>query len=377
MIQRILLENIQKRLFKGKIITLIGARQVGKTTLLRQLAPSLPQPILWLNGDEPDVRIRLSNATSTYLKSLIGQHRVVIIDEAQRITNIGITLKLIVDQIPEVQVIASGSSALTLADEINEPLTGRKYEFLLFPLSFGEMVHHHGLMPEKRLLEHRLVYGYYPEIVTHPGEEKELLRLLAESYLYKDLLAYEQLKKPALLDRLLQTLALQLGNEVSYNELGQLIGADKQTVEKYIDLLEKVFVIFRLHALSRNLPNEIKKSKKIYFWDNGVRNAVIKNFSVLPLRNDVEALWENFLISERLKFLHYRGIDTRCYFWRTFQQQEIDYLEEREGKLLAFEFKWNPEAKIRFPKTFLNAYPDSEIWGIHRDNFEQFLGVGG
>ncbi len=373
MIQRILTERIKQHLFKGKAIILMGARQVGKTTLLQALMNQVDQPVLWLNADEPDIREMLFNVTSTQLQALIGTHRIVVIDEAQRIKNIGVTLKLIVDQIPGVQVIASGSSALNLASEINEPLTGRKYEFWLFPLAFDEMKQHHGLLQERRLLEHRLIYGYYPDIVTHPGEEKSLLKLLAESYLYKDLLALEQLKKPALLDKLLQALALQVGNEVSYLELGQLIGADKETVERYIDLLEKAFVLFRLNAFSRNLRNEIKKKKKIYFWDNGIRNAILRNFSPLALRTDTGALWENFLISERLKWLHNRDLDARTYFWRTLQQQEIDYIEERDGILWAFEFKWNPKARVKFPKTFLKAYPQSQPQVIHRENFDSFI----
>ncbi|RMD91490.1 MAG: ATP-binding protein [Calditrichaeota bacterium] len=373
MIRRLLLSTLKQRLFRGKAIILLGARQVGKTTLLQTLSSELENQVLWLNGDEPDVRANLSDATSTYLKALIGNQKVVIIDEAQRISNIGLTLKLIVDQIPEVQLIASGSSSLNISSKINEPLTGRKYEYLLFPLSFEEMVQHHSLLEERRLLEHRLVYGYYPDIVTHPGEEKELLRFLTESYLYKDLLSLEQLKRPALLDKLLQVLALQIGNEVSYLEIAQLIGADKQTVERYIDLMEKTFVLFRLNAYSRNVRNEIKKGKKVYFWDNGIRNAIIKNFSPLSLRTDVGALWENFLISERLKFLHYHNIDTRTFFWRTTQQQEIDYIEQRDGKLFAFEFKWNPATKVRFPKTFLRAYPNSRCEAVHREHFEKFL----
>ncbi|MDQ7065365.1 MAG: ATP-binding protein [candidate division KSB1 bacterium] len=373
MIQRILTERMRQHLFKGKAIILMGARQVGKTTLLQALINQMDEPVLWLNADEPDIREMLFNVTSTQLQALIGTNRIVVIDEAQRIVNIGVTLKLIVDQIPGVQVIASGSSALNLAGEINEPLTGRKYEFWLFPLSFEEMKQHHGLLQEKRLLEHRLIYGYYPDIVTHPGEEKLLLKLLAESYLYKDLLALEQLKRPALLDKLLQALALQVGNEVSYLELGQLIGADKETVERYIDLLEKAFVLFRLNAFSRNLRNEIKKKKKIYFWDNGIRNAILRNFSPLALRTDTGALWENFLISERLKWLHNWDLDARMYFWRTLQQQEIDYIEERDGILWAFEFKWNPKARVKFPKTFLKAYPQSQQQVIHRENVDAFI----
>lgn len=371
-IQRKLIPQIEQTFFQGKAILLMGPRQVGKTTLIESMLTGREEKLMMLNGDEADVRQLLSQTTSTRLRSIIGDSHIVVIDEAQRIADIGITLKLFTDQIKGVQVIATGSSALELAASINEPLTGRKFEFMLFPLSFAEMVDHHGLLEEKRLLEHRLVYGYYPDIVTNPGQEKKLLKLLADSYLYKDLLALGQVSKPALLEKIVTALALQLGSEVSYHELGQLVGADNQTVEKYIDLLEKAYVVFRLPAYSRNVRNEIKKGKKIYFYDNGIRNAVIGNFSLLPGRTDKGALWENFLVSERLKLLHYQDIDAKRYFWRTTQQQEIDYLEERQGKLYAYEFKWNPKVRVRFPKTFLNAYPENETSCVSRENFETF-----
>jgi predicted AAA+ superfamily ATPase len=375
MIKRILENLIVKRLFRGKAIILYGPRQVGKTTLVTSLLEKRKEKTLFLNGDEPDVRELLEGVTSSRLKALFGKSRIVFIDEAQRIREIGLTLKLITDQIKEVQLIATGSSAFDLASHTKEPLTGRKYEFHLFPLAFGEMVEHHGLLEEKRLLKHRLVFGYYPEIVTCPGEERELLRLLADSYLYKDLLTLENIKKPVLLEKILKALALQLGNEVSYHEIGQLVGADKNTVEKYIDLLEKAFVVFRLPAFSRNLRNEIKKGKKIYFYDNGIRNAVIGNFSPIEKRNDVGGLWENFLISERMKYLRYSGLYPGRYFWRTVQQQEIDYLEERDGQLYAFEFKWSKNKHIRFPRTFLRAYPESSTKLITPENFESFIGI--
>jgi predicted AAA+ superfamily ATPase len=275
--------------------------------------------------------------------------------------------------IKDVQVIASGSSTFDLAHRTAEPLTGRKYEFLLLPLSFGEMVQHHGLLEEKRLLEHRLIFGYYPEIVTKPGEEKELLKLLAGSYLYKDLLSFGGIKKPALLEKILQALALQVGNEVSFTEIGQLVKADNETVERYIDLLEKTYVIFRLPAFSRNIRNEIKKGRKIYFYDNGIRNAIISNFNQPLLRSDIGALWENFLVSERRKRVLALEDDVASFFWRTTQQQEIDYIEEKSGKLSAYEFKWNPASRKKIPLTFLRSYPNTESMTITPDNFEHFL----
>lgn len=364
------------RFFEGKAIILLGPRQAGKTTLIESILREREEKILELNGDEADVRELLDKCTSTRLKALLGESKILFIDEAQRVQDIGIALKLVTDKIPEVQAIATGSSAFELNARTAEPLTGRKFEFMLYPLSFGELVEHHGLLEEKRLLEHRLIYGSYPEIVTNPGREEELLKLLAGSYLYKDLLTLEQIKKPVLLEKILRALALQLGNEVSFNEIGQLVSADSQTVERYIDLLEKAFVLFRLPALSRNVRNEIKKGKKIYFYDNGIRNAVIGNFTPLSGRTDTGSLWENYLISERLKLLNNRRRDADRYFWRTTQQQEIDYIEEREQQLYAYEFKWSKnKANKRFPKTFLRNYEDSVTTVITRENYEEFLTV--
>ncbi len=373
LIKRHLSNLIKKRLKDPKAIILIGPRQVGKTTLLRQLSLKIDEPILWWNGDEPDIRQVLSNITSTHLKNLIGKHTLLIIDEAQRINNIGITIKLIVDNIPSVKVIATGSSAFELANRMNEPLTGRKWQYHLYPLSWEEMVTHHGLIEERRLLTHRLVYGYYPDIVKQIGDESALLSQLVDSYLYKDILILENLQKPERLERLVQALAFQIGNQVSYNELGKITGLNNETVEKYISILEKAYVVFRLGAFSRNLRNELKKTRKIYFYDNGVRNAVIKYFNPVELRNDIGALWENFLVSERMKYMANRGLSVNCYFWRTAQQQEIDYLEEREGKLFAWEFKWNANAKARFPKTFTKAYPHCETQIITPENLDCFL----
>ncbi len=373
MIQRSLQQVIESRLGKQKAILLLGPRQVGKTTLVRQLTQSGEGKIVWFNGDEADTRQLLSNTTSTRLRALIGNHTVVVIDEAQRIPDIGVTLKLIVDNIPEVQVIATGSSALELAGQIKEPLTGRKYEYHLYPLSFAELVNHTSLLEEKRLLHHRLIFGYYPEVVNKPGEEKETLQLLTDSYLYKDLFTLERLKKPLLLEKLVQAIALQLGHEVNYHELAQVVGADKETIERYVDLLEKAFVVFRLPSLSRNLRNEIKKGRKIYFWDNGIRNTVIKNFNQLAQRQDTGALWENFIVGERQKINQYSGAYVNRYFWRTHAQQEVDYIEEHSGKLSAWEFKWNPNAKAKVPKTFLEAYPGTATNIITPENMEDFI----
>jgi hypothetical protein len=373
MISRILQNALVKRLFRGKALLIFGARQTGKSTLAEYLLKEQEKEWIVLNGDEADVRELLSNTTSTNLKAIFGQSKIVLIDEAQRINKIGLTLKLITDQIKEIQVIATGSSAFELSSEVNEPLTRRKYEFMLYPLSFEEMVNHHGLLAEKRLLDHRMLFGYYPEIVTHPGEEKERLKLLAGSYLYKDLLTLEQIKKPALLEKLLKALALQIGSEVNYNELGQTIGSDRKTVEKYIDLLQKTFVIFELPAFSRNVRNEIKKGKKIYFYDCGIRNAVINNFKSINSRTDKGALWENFIIAERMKFLNNHEMEAKFYFWRTTQQQEIDLIEESEEGLKAFEFKSNQKAKVHIPTTFKDNYPEVGVHIISPENMENII----
>lgn len=371
MIDRTIQKKIQERLFKGKALLIFGPRQAGKSTLVEDLLQNKDH--LYLNGDDADTRDILTNTTATKLKVEIGTKKIVFIDEAQRIPNIGLTLKLFTDQIKSVQVIATGSSAFELSSQVNEPLTGRKYEFRLYPLSFGEMVQHHGLIQERRLIEHRLIYGYYPEIVSKAGEETELLKLLANSYLYKDLLMLEQIKKPSMLSKLLKALALQLGSEVNYQEIAQIVGSDPKTIDKYIDLLEKTFVVFRLPAFSRNVRNEIKKGKKVYFYDCGIRNAIIGNFKSLNARTDVGALWENFVIAERLKYRTYNNMDAEHYFWRTTQQQEIDYIEDTNEGLYAYEFKWSPTAKAKFPSTFASNYPNTKFKVISPRNVEEFL----
>lgn len=375
-IKRHLQNAISQRLFKGKVIVLLGASQVGKTTLVKTILSNLEHSIIELNGDEADVRELLANTTSTRLRAIIGKNKIVFIDEAQRISNIGLALKLMCDNLPDIQVIATESSSFELTAKINEPLTGRKYKFNLFGLSYLEMVEHHGLLTENRLLEHRLIFGLYPEIITHPGEERDLLKLLSESYLYKDLLLLEEVTKPILFEKILKTLALQLGSEVSFNELSRLTGANHQTIEKYITLLEKAFVIYRLPAFSKNVRNEIRKGKKFYFYDNGIRNAIINNFQLPGQRTDMGPLWENFLISERLKALSLYNLDGESYFWRTTQQQEIDYIEESHQLLTAWEFKWSNKTRGKIPKTFSRAYPEAQCSVVTPENFMDFLTSG-
>lgn len=371
--KRQIFPSIKAKLNDEKALIILGPRQVGKTALLHQLEPALSTPVLWLNGDETDVRSSLVNPTSTLLKAIIGNAKTLIIDEAQRIENIGLCMKLITDQIKGVKLIVTGSSAFELANKINEPLTGRKWEFYLYPFSYGEMVASTSLLEERRLLDRRLVYGFYPEIVLNPGEEEQRLKELSQSYLYKDILTWERIQKPDKLEKLVQAIAFQVGNQVSYTELGQLCGLDNETIEKYISLLEKAFIVFRLGSLSRNLRNELKKSRKIYFYDNGLRNAVINQFSPVGLRADIGALWENFIMSERVKTIAYFNIYCNRYFWRTHAQQEIDYIEESNGQMTAYEFKWNANAKARISSSFLKAYPNSLTQIITKDNFESFL----
>ena len=371
-INRILETKIPDAFQLNKVVVLIGARQVGKTTILSKLL-SNQSDVHIINGDEPDASEQIANLSSTRLRSMYGNTRVIVIDEAQMIPDIGIALKRIADYLKNIQLIVSGSSSIELANSINEPLTGRKLEYNLFPLSFQEMADHLSLTEEKRLLPHRMVFGYYPEVVSTPGHEIKLLKNLSGSYLYKDILSFGTIKKPALLDKLLKALALQIGNEVSYNELSQLIGADKETVERYINLLEKAYIIFQLNALSRNARNEIKKGKKIYFYDNGIRNALIGNFQQFELRSDQGELWENFIVSERIKVLGYSEFYGNYYFWRTFRQQEIDFVEEQDGMFSAFEFKLNPKKKGRFSKTFTEAYPIKELKTISPENIDEFL----
>jgi len=373
MIRRKVEQLIHSRMNKGKAIILLGPRQTGKTTLLKEIVKKLDTPVLWLDADEPFVRTRLTDANIADLKIMTGGNKTLVIDEAQQVKNIGTTLKLITDHIPEVQLLVSGSSALELSEEISEPLTGRKYEFFLYPISYGELVEHHGWFEEKRFLEHRLIYGSYPEVVTNVDSMKEMLGLLAGSYLYKDIFKYKDLRRPELLEALLQALALQLGSQVSYNELGQITGSDSETVQRYIELLEKTYVIFRLRSFSRNIRNELKKSRKIYFYDNGIRNALINNFNPLNLRQDKGALFENYLVSERMKYLHYNGRNINRYFWRTQSQQEIDYLEEQDGLIHTFEFKWGGTAKAKIPDVFSKAYPDHTFRLVTSENFDFFL----
>lgn len=373
MILRSLEKDVLSLLGSRKAILIMGARQVGKSTLLNQMLGDR-RDVLWMNGDEPDIQNLFREMTSTRIRAILGQNKLLVVDEAQRIPDVGLRLKLVTDQIPEVQVIATGSSSFELANKVNESLTGRKREFKMFPLTFKEMVNHFNFMEEVRMIPHRMIYGYYPEVVNSIGGERVVLKELSDSYLYKDILSLESINKPDKLIRLLKALALQIGSQVSYNEIGNLVGLDSKTVERYVDILEKSFIVFRLVSYSRNHRNELKASRKLYFWDLGIRNAVIGNLSQIENRTDVGELWENYAIAERMKKITYANSFAQSYFWRTRQQHEIDYLEEVDGQLSAFEFKWNDrKANVKCPESFRTAYPYASFKVITPNNIEEFL----
>ena len=373
LIKREIQGKIEKDLWKGKIVIIYGARQVGKTTLVNQILKKYSEKAGYYNCEESDVAEGLSAGTSTALKNFFGEKKLIILDEAQKIRDIGVKLKLLVDNYSEMQIIATGSSSFELANIINEPLTGRFYPYQLYPFSLFELKQIYSEIEINRLLERFLRIGLYPEI-TKLGEQEaqKQISLIASNYLFKDIFTFQEVRNPEVLTKLAQMLALQLGNEVSLEELSNNLGVSIETVERYIILLEKAFVIFRLPAFSRNLRTEIKKSRKIYFYDCGIRNALIRNFNSLDLRSDVGALWENFCITERMKANQRKDLSPNQYFWRTYGQKEIDYIEERDSKLSAFEFKWNKK-KTKIPKEFLDAYKNAEFEIINRENYLKFL----
>ncbi len=370
MIKRALFQKLNDKFNKGKAIVLLGPRQVGKTTLINTCLEG--KDFLLLNGDDPEIRNLLENTGVSKLRLIIGKNTLVFIDEAQRIKDIGLIAKMIIDQFKEVQLLLSGSSALEINQSTQEPLTGRKFEYQLFPISWEEFENHVGYLEANTQLEERLIYGMYPDVLNNRSEAGEILKQLTTSYLYKDVLSITGIKKPELLDKLLKALALQVGSEVSYNELANLLQIDKTTVSKYIDLLEKAYIVFRLNSYNRNQRNEIKNNRKIYFYDNGIRNMIINNLNPLELRTDKGALWENFLISERIKLQQYNQLYTNNYFWRTVQKQEIDFVEETNGQVTAYEFKWNSKGKAKIPAVFLNQYNAiGKI--IDKENFREFV----
>jgi predicted AAA+ superfamily ATPase len=372
MIKRNVQTILKNDLHKGKALVLLGARQVGKTTLFQELMKNADS-VVWLTGDEIETQRMFENPTITRFAAEFTGVKYLVIDEAQRLQNVGLGLKLITDHLKDIQLLVTGSSAFELSNRLNESLMGRTFEYRLFPLSFGEMAKHHSLREERRLLPYRMIYGYYPNVVTQPADAKKILQNLIQNFLYKDMLLIEGVKKPDKIVKLLQALAYQIGSQVSYNEIGNTIGMSSVSVERYITMLEQCFVIFRLGSFSRNLRNELSKSRKIFFYDNGIRNALIDNFTSVEIRTDVGALWENFLTSERLKFLKNNEISAKSYFWRTKDQQEIDYIEEKDGAISAFEFKWNVKKQPKINPSFQKTYNVEAMQVISPDNVEAFL----
>ena len=364
MFERILEAQIAKKWLSGKAILILGARQVGKTTLVREF---LRKRGLWeqtrhFNCDNPTDREALAQKDFAWLDKLTGSARIVFIDEAQKVPNIGQSLKLLVDAYGrEKQLIVSGSSSIHLMDQTQEALTGRKWTFHLYPLSLEEIYADKDPLLLHKELEERMIYGSYPEVVTINGfsEKRELLAELVSGYLYKDIYEFQLVKKPRMLDQLFKALALQLGSEVSYHELSNLLGIDKNTIERYVDLLEKNFVLFRLPPFFRNKRKELSKKHKIFFYDTGIRNAVLGDFRPLDSRTDRGALWENLLMTERLKFRTYHKVMCRPYFWRTYSQQEIDLVEECAEGVRAFEFKWSDARRPPAPAAWRERYPEA------------------
>ncbi|MDO8524669.1 MAG: ATP-binding protein [bacterium] len=370
MYKRLLKEQLKKRFFKGKILIITGARQIGKTTLVNEFQESFKSnEIVFFNCDNITERENLKNKDLEFLKQLIGNARIIIIDEAQKVEDIGNTLKLLVDYYKtKKQIIVTGSSSINLLDNTQEPLTGRKYVYNLFPLSLEEIYSGDYLKMLKEI-DHLLIFGTYPEVVSQASfaEKKIILRELASSSVYKDILAFQQVKSSDIIYNLLKALALQIGSQYSYLELSNKLGLDKNTVERYVDLLEKSFIIFRLRPFFKNKRKEMSKLKKIYFYDVGIRNAIINDFNSLENRNDVGALWENFIIAERMKYRSYHQIDLEQYFWRSFNKQEVDFIEEKNRKLSGYEIKWGETVKTKKPSLWEDDYKI-----IHKENLRGF-----
>jgi uncharacterized protein len=371
---RKLSEIIKGNFFKGKIVVLYGARRTGKTTLMKELINDSGIEAKYVNCDLIQNRNALSAVDLVILEDFLGNNRIVVLDEAQQIENIGLVLKVIVDTFPDIQIVATGSSSFDLSNKVSEPLTGRSRKFHLMPISLEELKSEHDLLVLRSMLELLMRYGMYPQVINAFGDEKiEEINEIASNYLYKDILQFENIRRPELIFNLLKAIALQLGSECSFNELAQITGTSVHTVKRYIDLLEKSFVIFRLNAFSRNLRKEINKSQKIYFYDLGIRNSLIQNYNSLELRNDIGGLWENFCIVERMKFNHYNRRFVNSYFWRTYDQKEIDYIEEKDGQLSCFEFKFGSHKNHKIPKEFIEAYPEATFKLVGPDNFYELI----
>lgn len=365
---------ILNKLQPNKVVILSGARRVGKTMLVKEILANVNEPILRLNGDDIHVHDKLSIRSIENYKQILGTCKLLYIDEAQKIPEIGLKLKLMIDEIEGLRIIISGSSSFDIHKNAGEPLTGRKYTFTLYTLSENEYTQIENNINKMDKVRERLVFGNYPELLHLPDRQNKVdyLNEMISSYLLKDILVYEHIKNSQKIFNLLRLIAFQIGGEVSLQELGIQLGISKNTVEKYLDLLSKVFILHKVEGFSRNLRKEITKNSRWYFLDNGIRNAVIANFNPLQARNDISALWENYMISERLKYQEYRRISSNNYFWRTYEQQEIDWVEERDGSLFGYEFKWKEE-KVKIPTQWKSAYPDASFELININNFSEWL----
>ena len=373
-LKRAITENILKKLQPNKVIIVFGARRVGKTVLVKEILQRLNEPVLILNGEDINVHDKLARWSIENYKQLIGSYSVLYIDEAQKIPDIGKKLKLMVDEIEGLKIIVSGSSALDISKEAGEPLTGRKYSFNLYALSENEYNQVENSLTKSENLKERLIFGNYPELLqlANRSDKIDYLNEMVSSYLLKDILIYENIKNSQTIFNLLRLIAFQISAEVSLQELGKQLGISKNTVEKYLDLLAKVFILHKVEGFSRNLRKEITKNSRWYFLDNGIRNAVISNFNAIESRNDIGQLWENYIISERIKYQAYNKVSSNNYFWRTYEQQEIDWVEERGGELFGYEMKWK-EDKVKVPTQWKDAYPDASFQVINNSNFEEWL----
>lgn len=374
MIRRYYSSRLPELLQAGKVLALYGPRRAGKTTLLKELVGSFQGHHFMTTGEDRTIQELFASQSVNAIKNSFTSYDIVVIDEAQAIKDVGLGLKMLVDSLPNLKVVASGSSSFELSSKIGEPLTGRKRTLTLFPISALELSENYGNMNIRQRLDELLIYGCYPEVLTTDGfsAKAELLAELRDSYLFKDILSLDRIRNPKKLHDLLTLLTFQIGKEVSLSELGGSLGLSKQTVERYLDLLEKGFVIKRLTGFSRNLRKEVSKTCRYYFLDNGILNAVINNFNPPSLRNDIGALWENYLFSERMKKQVYQGARTNSYFWRTYDQQEVDLVEEMDGKLSGYEFKWKPK-KVKAPKAWHDAYPEASFEVVSQENFLEFL----
>jgi len=374
LIQRLVQKRVEDRLQAGKVIIISGARRTGKTVMVKEIVKKLKDPYLYLNGEDYTTSLKLQNKGIDEYRQLIGNNKYLIIDEAQKIPQAGQILKILVDEIEGLHILITGSSAFDIANQVGEPLTGRKYTFQLHPIAQCELQNTENAIETESNLESRLLFGSYPEVISITGNEQktEYLSELVNSYLLKDILTLDSIKNSSKLVNILRMLAFQVGNEVSVNELAQNVGLNKNTVEKYLDLLCKVFIIYRVEGYSRNLRKEISKSPRYYFWDNGIRNILIANFNPLVLRNDSGQLWENYIISERLKLQDFNAWISNNYFWRTYDQQEIDWIEERDGGLFAFEMKYKKGNK-KVPGAWAKNYPQAEYNVINRENYLSFI----